>query len=164
MDTQHHKQTDFIIRRATLDNALGIAMLLHDLGWSDRIAAEKPNETADRIGRHLALCQADDSHSVYVAETDEAEIVGYISVHWLPYLIHLGPEGFISELFVKSSFRGRRIGSRLLATVEAEAEQRGCARLGLINNRERESYHRQFYKKQGWEERDWAANFVKWLM
>lgn len=163
MDSYDHNQTNFIIRRATLDDAPDIARLLRDLGWSERITAEELAETTSRVERQFKLCQADDSHSVYVAETAQAEIAGYVSVHWLPYLIQVGPEGFVSELFIKTPFRGHGLGSRLLATVEAEANQRGCARLGLINNRERESYQRQFYKKQGWEERIWAANFVKWL-
>lgn len=163
MEPQHLNQADFSIRRATLDDAPEVARLLRDLGWSERIAAETPEETAVQVERQLRRSQADDSHSVYVAETVEAEIAGYVSVHWLPYLLHGAPEGFVSELFVKTSFRGHGIGSKLLATVEADANQRGCIRLGLINNRERESYQRQFYKKQGWEERAWAANFVKWL-
>ena len=38
----------------------------------------------------LALCQADDSHSVYVAQNPEGEILGYCAVHWLPYLLFSG--------------------------------------------------------------------------
>jgi GNAT superfamily N-acetyltransferase len=97
---------------------------------------------------------------VYVAETEEGEIAGYAAVHWLPYLLLLGPEGYVSELFIRESDRGQGIGTQLLEVVKQEAEARGCARLMLLNMHERESYRRGFYKKQGWEERPDAANFV----
>ena len=71
-----------------------------------------------------------------------------------------GPEGYISELFVRSNARGQGVGTELLQAVEAEARARGCPRLSLINLRDRESYLRKFYVKAGWEERTVAANFV----
>jgi hypothetical protein len=48
--------------------------------------------------------------------------------------------------------------------MKAEAQERGCSRLMLINLRKRESYQRRFYQKQGWEEREEAANFVYHLV
>jgi hypothetical protein len=41
-----------------------------------------------------------------------------------------------------------------------EAKKRRCSRLSLLNLRNRESYQRGFYKKQGWTEREHVANFV----
>nr|RNJ69245.1 MAG: N-acetyltransferase [Leptolyngbya sp. IPPAS B-1204] len=70
------------------------------------------------------------------------------------------PEGFVSELFVDQAHRGQGIGSLLLDTVQTEARVRGCSRLMLVNSRERESYQRQFYQKQGWIERENIANFI----
>jgi len=61
---------------------------------------------------------------------------------------------------VQESHRGQGIGSQLLEVMKAEARKRGCSRLMLINLRKRESYQRQFYRKQGWEEREGVANFV----
>ena len=86
--------------------------------------------------------------------------MGYGSVHWLPYLFLQGPEGYVSELFVRESARGQGIGRELLKVIETEAKARGCVRLSLINLRSRESYTRQFYVKAGWEERPDAANFI----
>jgi len=112
------------------------------------------------VSRHLSLCTAGDSHLILVAQTSSGEIAGYCAVHWLPYLILAGPEGYVSELFIKEDFRGQGIGSQLLESVKTEAQKRGCSRLMLLNMRKRESYQRQFYSKQGWEERPDAANFV----
>jgi GNAT superfamily N-acetyltransferase len=71
-----------------------------------------------------------------------------------------GPEGFVTELFVKSSARGYGVGAALLEAVIAEGKRRGCTRLSLLNNRHRESYQRGFYHKQGWQERGDLVNFI----
>jgi GNAT superfamily N-acetyltransferase len=151
---------EFQIRRATVRDALEIANLLRDIGFFAYILAETAQATEDRVTRHLRLCTTDDSHTIYVAENDQGSLLGYGAVHWLPYLILAGPEGYVSELFVAASARGLGIGGLLLRAIQSEAQQRGCARLMLLNRRSRESYQRQFYLKQGWEERGEMANFV----
>jgi GNAT superfamily N-acetyltransferase len=148
------------IRKANIRDAGAIAGILHGLKWFANLQAASIETTQAQVTRHLELCNADPSHSVYVAEDAAGAIAGYVSVHWLPYLFLTGPEGYISELFVDEAWRGNGIGAQLLETVKAEAKERGCYRLMLINNRTRESYQRAFYKKHGWEERPDMANFV----
>lgn len=151
----------FQIRPAHLDEAGALADLLVDIGWFQRYFDTVPAEVLrERIQQQLQLDLADSSHSVYVAENTESELAGYVAVHWLPYLFLPGPEGFVSELFVRDSARSQGVGSRLLAAVKTEAAQRCCSRLSLINMRTRESYQRGFYAQQGWEERLDAANFI----
>jgi GNAT superfamily N-acetyltransferase len=148
------------IRKVVHGDALELAELLLDIGWFAALNS-KPRETVTRqVEEQIAQCLADGSHSIYVAQSSADQIVGYSSVHWLPYLFMNGPEGYISELFVRSNARGQGVGKRLLQAVEAEARSRGCSRLSLINLRSRESYLRQFYIKAGWEERTEAANFI----
>jgi len=147
------------IREAKAADASGIAGLLRSLGLFKHITAETPGKTRTRVARHLGLCAADDSHSVLVA-LEDGVIAGYCAAHWLPYLMLKGPEGYVSELFVSEACRGKGVGGLLLKAVEAEARARGCCRLMLLNLRTRESYQRGFYKKQGWEERKEAANFL----
>jgi GNAT superfamily N-acetyltransferase len=72
-----------------------------------------------------------------------------------------GCEGYISELFLAPTARGGGMGAALLQAAETEARRRGCARLGLLNDRDRESYQRQFYAKHGWTERPTMASFVR---
>ena len=148
------------IRRAEVTDAGPIANILRGLGWFTHLESELPEQTAARVGRHLALCLADDSHSIYVAETPAAGMAGYIAVHWQPSLFLPGPEGYISELFVETASRGQGLGRQLLEVVTEEALARGCCRLLLLNRRNRESYARGFYKKRGWVERPEAVNFV----
>ncbi len=151
------------IRKASLADASRLADLLREMDLFPAVQAEQADETQARVQRHLAQCLQDASHSVYLAEDQDQALVAYTAVHWLPYLILRGPEGFISELFVDQAARGQGVGTRLLEAVIAEAGQRGCFRLSLINMRGRESYQRRYYEKAGWEERPEAANFVYFL-
>jgi GNAT superfamily N-acetyltransferase len=99
---------------------------------------------------------------ILVAEI-AGEVVGYVAVHWVPFPMIEGWEAYISDLIVSQSLRGGGIGRRLLETVEAEARERGCARLMLNNSRTAPSFLRRFYPKHGFRERQGFANFVKWL-
>lgn len=153
----------FTIRRAAADDAPALASLQRALALFSSLEGEAPEATQTRVARQLGRCLADDSHAVFVALAPDGEVVGYASVHWLPYLIHAGPEGYVSELFVGEPSRGAGLGTRLLEAVEAAARERGCVRLQLLNFRTRASYLRGFYPKVGWLERPDGASFVKAL-
>lgn len=148
------------IRKLTAQDAPQIAELLKEIGWFESFKSEPIGAASERVRFHIEQCHVDDSHSAFAAQSPDGKIVGYGSVHWLPYLFLQGPEGYVSELFVRESARGQGIGRELLKTIETEAKTRGCVRLSLINLRDRESYMRQFYVKTGWEERSEAANFI----
>ncbi|MBN2388148.1 MAG: GNAT family N-acetyltransferase [Anaerolineales bacterium] len=152
---------DFAIRLARSGDAPALADLIRELGMFAYLAAEPAQATGVRVAEHLSMCLADDSHLVCVAEDGDGVIAGYVAVHWLPYLILAGPEGYVSELFVRELARGQGLGARLLEAVEVEARRRGCTRLMLLNMRPRESYRRGFYAKRGWQERPEAANFLR---
>ena len=148
------------IRLATPDDVPAIAGLLRGLGWFTFINDEATARTETRVKKHLRLCMADDSHTVLIAEEAKGAVLGYVAVHWLPYLMLPGPEGYVSELFVMETARGVGVGTRLLEAVKDMAVSRGCSRLMLVNRKTRESYKRGFYRKLGWEERGEFANFV----
>lgn len=151
---------DIKIRNVQVRDAEDIAVIIREVGWFEHLKTESAQTTAERVRRHISLTLADDSHSAFVAEDDNNNIVGYSSVHYLPYFFLRGPEGYISELFISEKARGKGVGTALLEKVIAEARKRGCARLSLINSRTRESYMRQFYEKRGWRERKEVAAFV----
>jgi GNAT superfamily N-acetyltransferase len=148
------------IRKATPQDAPQLTVLLKEIGWFELFESEPLEQAGSRVKSQIERCLADSSHSLFVAEASEGSIVGYGSVHWLPYLFMRGPEGYVSELFVRESARGQGVGKQLLQAIDAEARARGCVRLSLSNLRSRESYQRQFYVKAGWEERGEAANFI----
>jgi GNAT superfamily N-acetyltransferase len=148
------------IRQVSTDDAPQLAELLREIGWFASFKNEPFEAVSRQVRLHIEQCLTGNSHSIFVAESRDGEIIGYGSVHWLPYLFLKGPEGYVSELFVRESARGQGVGGELLRKIETEARARGCARLSLINLRNRESYMRQFYVKAGWQERTEAANFV----
>ena len=148
------------IRKLIAQDAPQIAELLRDIGWFETFKGESVAAASERVRFHIEQCLANNSHSAFAAQLPDGKIVGYGSVHWLPYLFLQGPEGYVSELFVRESARGQGIGRELLKVIETEAKTRGCVRLSLINLRNRESYMRQFYVKAGWQERPEAVNFI----
>jgi GNAT superfamily N-acetyltransferase len=147
------------IRTARLEDAPSLAALLRALGWFAELEEEPRESTERRVRRHLSACLADNSHSVYVAEAEE-RVIGYAAVHWLPCLFLPGPEGYVCELFVEEAYRGRGVGRSLLEVIVAEAHGRGCARLMLLTDRDREAYRRGFYTKGGWTEHPELAHFI----
>ena len=102
------------IREARDTDVPALTGLLRSLGLFAHINAETAPSTEARVRRHLALCLSDDSHLILVAQSTGDELAGYCAVHWLPYLILAGPEGYVSELFVDERFRGQGIGRQLL--------------------------------------------------
>jgi GNAT superfamily N-acetyltransferase len=134
--------------------------MLRDVGWFDHLKLEPEQTTEQRVRRHIALCLADQSHSSFVAENENGKVIGYASVHYLPYFFLLGPEGYVSELFVDAESRGRGTGTALLNVITEEARRRGCSRLSLINSRTRDSYKRHYYEQHHWKERPEVAAFV----
>ena len=149
------------LRYAIIEDATGITNLLRSIGWFNAINQTSEAEALKKIHKDLEFClDHPESHSVYVYENMEGEVIGYISVHWLPMMILAGPEGYVSELFIHPDFQGKGIGSSLLDAIREEACNRGCVRLSLLNAKHRLSYQRHFYGKQGWQERDTMANFI----
>ena len=150
-----------IIREAQLADADGIADVLRQIAELARVVpTEKPAAVA-RVSRQLSTALASGQSTVWVALSAAGAVAGYCSAHWVPFLFMPGCEGYISELFLAPTARGGGMGAALLQAAEAEARRRGCARLGLLNDRDRESYQRHFYAKHGWTERPTMASFVR---
>lgn len=145
------------LRAVQPDDAPALAALLQGIGWFDRFATGHPEAHADQ----LAPLLAPSPHQLQLVACDaQGQLIGYCAMHWLPIAILQGWEGYVSELFIADSARGLGVGSQLLDQVTAAARSRGCRRLWLVNNRQRDSYHRGFYAQQGWQEQAQAARFV----
>jgi GNAT superfamily N-acetyltransferase len=152
--------SNVVVRMAQQEDVPIIAEIIRKLGWFPYVGEESPAATERRVLLHLELCDADDSHTVLVAEDEGGTVAGYISVHWLPYLMLAGPEGYLSELFVREDLRGKGVGGALIENIRELAIIKGCSRLMLLNNRERASYEREFYARHGFVERPEMTNWV----
>jgi GNAT superfamily N-acetyltransferase len=148
------------IRKATERDATGIATLLHGMRDLRSVVTESPFETATKIERNLQTAAASGASSIYVADSPDGHIAGYCAVHWIPFLFFPGGEAYITELFVRPDDSGKGAGTALLNTAVAEARERGCSRLTLLNARDGEAYRRNFYAQRGWIERERMANFI----
>lgn len=153
--------SQILIRPARTDDHASLYAILKGLGWFALLDELDPEQGLALVAGHLARDLASGEHLVLVAEDGQGLVLGYASVHWLPYLFKAGLEAYVSELFVRQGRTGQGVGRALLAALEAEARARGCCQLMLVNNRQRQSYQRGFYAKQGWQERDNMANFAR---
>jgi GNAT superfamily N-acetyltransferase len=156
MDSQN---LNVVIRKASPGDASALTEVIRSVEYFTHLIDLPFEEARATVADALERDFACDDHLVLLAENSDGRILGHCAVHWLPYLLFEGLEGYVSELFIHESVRGRGVGAQLLEAVKAEARQRGCMRLSLLNGRQRDSYRREFYKKNGWRERD-MANFV----
>jgi GNAT superfamily N-acetyltransferase len=149
-----------ILRDATESDVPGIAEVLHGIVEIKSIAGCTVEQICDRVAKALAEAATAKASTILVAIMEDETIAGYCAVHWVPFLFFTGPEGYVSELFVRQNSRSEGVGSALLDEVKRRAMQRGCTRLSLLNGRDGEAYRRGFYAKRNWQERDRMANFI----
>lgn len=149
-----------LIREATESDAPAIAAVLHDITELHSVTDCAVEETCARVARALATAVPSSSSAVLVAMAEDGTVVGYCSVHWVPFLFFEGPEGYITELFVRQSHRNLGVGTALLEEVQRRAKVKDCSRLSLLNARDREAYRRGFYAQRQWQERERMANFI----
>ena len=90
-------------------------------------------------------------------------ITGYLNARFVLFPLIGGYECYISGLIIHPDSRGRSAGNRLLEKLNCIAEEYGAVRMMLNNQRDSESCRRDFYKKQGFRERNSFSNFVKIL-
>lgn len=93
----------------------------------------------DGCGKHRCL---------HVAELN-ASVVGMCSAQILVSTAEGGLVALVEDVIVTAPFRGQGIGSRLLASIEAWARQRGIHRLQLLADKTNPS-GLDFYKRQAW--------------
>jgi GNAT superfamily N-acetyltransferase len=154
------RNNEVTIRPAEVADSRAIAVILRLSGCFSHLDNEALDATDAYIAKNLERCHADDRHTIIVAEEQNGEVVGYIAVHWLQYLMASDTRGYVSELFVLPSARGRGIGRRLLEVVQEQAADRGCSRLMVVNVSNRITYPRRFFLKLGWKERPEVTNFI----
>jgi len=148
------------IREMTGDDAKAVGLILRELGWFDWIDSEDEAATEARIRDVIERWGSDGNQLALLAEEEAGVPVGYAFAHCYPYLMLPGPELYLSELFVREAWRGAGIGRGLLEGVSSFAVTEGCSRLMLVTGKDRDSYVRDFYQKNGWVERPYIANFV----
>ena len=151
-----------VIRGAKKKDAAAMASILKEIGWSEKRNALSIKEVAAPMEKLIETSlENPQGHTVLVAENSgNGKVAGFVNVHWVPFIMLAGTEGYVSDMFVSPSASGMGAGSLLLKAAMEEGEKRDCFRLMVTNGKEKSSYKRGFYKKMGWTERPLVANFV----
>lgn len=149
------------VRRAEVGDSEDMAVILREIGWSERRNSLPLEEVSSPIRELVSHAENDpEGHTMYVACADGGRVLGFTAVHWVPFVMLGSLEGYVSDLFVSPSASGMGVGSCLLDAVMSEGKRRDAYRLMVTNGRDKQSYLRGFYAKKGWSERPRVANFT----
>ena len=96
----------------------------------------------------LSLMLGSDTRQIMVAQVD-SRVVGMVSAQLLISTAEGAPSALLEDLVVRKEYRGRNIGSRLLAKIEKWARQHGATRCQLLADRGN-APALAFYEKHGW--------------
>jgi ribosomal protein S18 acetylase RimI-like enzyme len=142
------------IRPAKKNDAPLILGLLYELG------RPKPEKDSDLDSfRNLVKKQISDSDkTILVAESNDVNVVGMVSVIFLPRLNHIQYEMYIPELIVTEKYRNKGIGTSLIDACISLAKKKECQKIRLESGVQRIQTH-QFYKNLGFESK--SLSFTK---
>lgn len=137
------------IRLATDKDLQAAFKLMAELGYSD-LSLARFAETYHAVREHPAML-------LIVAENENEQVIGLASISRRPQLRLTGNLVTIDEFVIAHEARGKGVGRELLKGAIAMARKLGARRLELETNRARESYRREFYVKNGFDEADSAV-------
>lgn len=129
-----------MIRRAQPTDIPAIRILLIQLGY------DPPSNLAAKLQR----LTTDPDEALLVYQLD-AEVVAFLSLHFIPQLALAGDFARISYFAVKDSARGLGVGRQLEEHITRLARERNCDRIEVHCHSRRTDAHR-FYERQGYTE------------
>ena len=138
------------IRRARSADAPQIAVLAGQLGY--------PATTPEMRKRLLGIKPAS-LHAVFVADTPEDGVIGWVHVSKQP-LLEVEIRAEVNGLVVAEGQSGLGAGARLLATAEDWARKHGCKSMSVRSNVIRVRAHK-FYGRNGYEHYKTQKSFRK---
>ena len=142
------------IRPAKKNDVPLILGLLYELG------RPKPEKDSDvDTFRNLVKKQISDSDkTILVAESNDVNVVGIVSVIFLPRLNQIKYEMYVPELIVTEKHQKKGIGTKLIEACISLAKDNKCYQIRLESGTQRIESH-QFYKKMGFESK--SLSFTK---
>jgi len=130
------------IRRADHTDFDSIFTLIHELAHFQGT----PERVVNSVNQ---MKEEKEFFHCFVAETNDKEIVG-MALYFFAYYTWVGKSIYLDDLYVKESWRGHRIGSRLLDKIFEEAKKQNCKRVRwLVSEWNRAAI--DFYKNIGAE-------------
>jgi GNAT superfamily N-acetyltransferase len=138
------------IRRAKNADAARIAVLSGQLGYP---------ATATQIRKRLLGIKPASQHAVFVADSPEDGVIGWVHVSRQP-LLEVEIRAEVNGLVVAEGQRSLGAGALLLAAAEDWARKHGCKGMSVRSNVIRERAH-QFYERHGYEHYKTQKSFRK---
>jgi len=121
--------------------------MLGELGYPQ----SHPKDVSERLAEVL-----NQSKMGVLVAVHQKEVVGLLSYSYKTQLRFKGYRLEIDELGVKSDYRGQGVGALLLSHLKDMALSLQVSHIILSTNRERESYKRRFYERNGFTEKNSA--------
>ncbi len=145
---------NMVIRTASSKDIPIILRLLYNLG------RPKPQKDSDvDTYRKLVKKHIEDSDKkILLAEINDIEIVGMVSIVFLSRLNRINFEMYIPELIVLEKYQKRGIGKNLIDSCIVIAKEKKCHRIRLESGNQRKESH-QFYEHLGFVQS--AISFTK---
>lgn len=114
---------DIKIRKATENDFPAIFGLITELAEYE--------ESLDKVSNSLELMyEQKDYFNCYVAETQEKEIIG-MALYYFSYYTWVGKTLYLDDLYVKKTWRGNGLGTRLMDKMFEVAKTEKCKRFRL---------------------------------
>jgi len=148
--TPKNKNNDLKIRIAKAGDAAELADLSGQLGYP---------ATAAQIRQRLRAIRPASLNSVFVAETKDAGVVGWLHV-CKQALLESDVRAEVNGLVVAEGHRSLGAGARLIAAAEEWARKHGCKFMSVRSNVMRERAHK-FYERNGYEHYKTQKSFRK---
>jgi GNAT superfamily N-acetyltransferase len=145
-------QASIRIRKARRDDAARIAQLSGELGYP---------ASAEEIGPRLRQLTPATKHAVFVAESPDAGLIGWVHVS-MSHLLESDTRAEVNGLIVAEGQRSVGGGAKLLQAAEEWARRRGCKAMNVRSNVIRERAHK-FYEVHGYEHYKTQKAFRKLL-
>ena len=143
-----------IIKTASDKDIPNILGLLYELGRPKPEKDSEGNVFRKLVNKYLS----DSDKKILIAECNDIEIVGMVSIVFLPRLNRINFEMYIPELIVLEQYQKQGIGKKLINSCIALAKEKKCHRIRLESGNQRKESH-QFYKNLGFEQS--ALSFTK---
>ncbi len=145
---------EIALREATEVDLPAILSLYAQLGQDDGAVL-----SLDEAGRIFDRMKTYPDYRVYVALLN-GRVVGTFTMLIMDNIAHLGARSAILEdVMVEEGLRGQGIGKRMMRYAGSLCREKGCYKMALSSNRNREAAHR-FYESLGFALHGYSFSMV----
>ena len=137
---------NIIIRESNYDDIPSLLELLYELG-RPKLHQDGDSEKFEKLLKNYIQ---ENDKKILVAQINNSEIIGMISMVFLPRLNQNTLELYIPELIISQNYRSKGIGKKLINFSINLGKEKKCHRMRLESGNQRVESHK-FYKHLGFE-------------